>query len=508
MNGEKKAILAVDIGTTSTKTLAVDLSGRILSRRSISYPLHTPRPGYAEQDPDVIREAVLDGIAGTVREARLAPGDVLCVSFSSANHSLIPMDGHGNPLMSMITWADLRSVAQAERLKQSGAGLANYLRTGTPIHPMSPLSKLIWLREERPDLFAASRFFIGIKEFVLHRLFGEYVTDFSMAGGTGLFSVDSLTWDPQALELAGAREDQLPRLAPTTEILSGLRRETADRLGLSVNTPFVLGAQDGVLANLGIGAVEDGVWAVTIGTSSAVRGAVPKPFLEPEGRLFCYALTRDLWIAGGPSNNGAIVAQWITERLFPGRALEDVLPLAEDVPAGADGLLFLPLLSGERAPFWDARAKGVLFGLTLSHKETHMLRAAMEGVLFQIAAIAGLMERSGGKAREIRASGGFARSALWCRMLADMLGVPVRVPESVESSGLGAAQLGLYAMNGEQGPLWRWRDAGGAVYEPDPAPSAVYRDMLPFYLDLYERLKEPMSTADRLRSSAALRNHA
>lgn len=497
MNFDANIILAVDIGTTSAKALAVDASGRVLGRHSIGYPLLTPRPGYAEQDPDTIYEAVLDCMAAVVREGGWKADEILCVSFSSYNHSLILADREGRPLTPSITWADQRSAAQAERLREDGTGLNNYLRTGTPIHPMSPLPKLIWMREQRADLFASAYQFIGIKEYIFYRLFGQYVTEHSMASATGLFNLETLGWDPGALQLAGIREEQLPRIAPTTERISGLKPETAERLGLRTDTPFVLGGQDGVLANLGIGAVEEGMFAVTIGTSSAVRTAVSRPTLEPEGRLFCYALTQDHWIVGGASNNGAIVAQWITEKLFPGRSMEEVLPLAGDVAPGAEGLLFLPLLAGERAPFWDAYAKGVMFGLTLSHSEKHMLRAAMEGVLFQIAAIVSLMEQSGGKAREIRASGGFARSPLWCQMMADLLGVPVRVPESVESSGLGAAQLGLYAMEEGRGPLLRWRIEGGALYEPDPAAAAVYRDMLPFYLRLYDLLKEPMKESAR-----------
>lgn len=489
--------IAVDIGTTSTKALAVDLSGAIRQSHAIGYRLHTPQPGYAEQDADAMLEAVVDCVANVMRKGGWRARDVRCVTFSSANHSLILMDKQARPLTPVITWADLRSAAQAERLQSDGSGLRNYLRTGTPIHPMSPLPKLIWMREEQPALFGAAHQFIGIKEYIFHRLFGIYVTDYSMASATGLFNLSTLRWDAEALRLAGISEAQLPGLRPTTAVITGLKAFYAERMGLDADTPFVLGAQDGVLANLGIGAVEDGVAAVTIGTSSAVRTAAETPVLDPQGRLFCYALTERHWIVGGASNNGAIVAQWMSERVFRGRSMEEVLPLAGNVPPGADGLIFLPLLAGERAPFWDGYAKGVMFGLTLAHNEQHMMRAAMEGVLFQIAAIVSLMEQSGSKADEIRASGGFARSPLWCQMLADMLGVPVMVPESVESSGLGAAQLGLYAMEGCTGPLHRWPINAGTTYTPDPRTHEVYRQLLPFYLSLYDGLKTSMREADR-----------
>jgi gluconokinase len=498
MNQIEQVVIAVDIGTTSTKALAVDLSGAICQSHAIGYPLHTPQPGYAEQDPEQILEAVVECIAAVMRKGGWRAQQVRCVTFSSANHSLILMDRHGNALTPVITWADLRSATQAERLLADGSGLRNYLRTGTPIHPMSPLVKLLWMQEEAPDRFEAAHQFIGIKEYIFHRLFGIYVTDYSMASATGLFNLSTCRWDAEALQLAGIRDDQLPELRPTTDAVSGLKAVYAERMGLAADTPFVLGAQDGVLANLGIGAVEDGIAAVTIGTSSAVRTAVEVPVLEPRGRLFCYALTDRHWIVGGASNNGAIVAQWMAERVCRGRPMDEVLQMAASVPPGSDGLLFLPLLSGERAPFWDGHAKGVLFGLTLAHSEHHMIRAAMEGVLYQISAIVALMEQCGRPAREIRASGGFARSSLWCQMLSDMLGVPVTVPDSVESSGLGAAQLGLYAMDGCEGPLHRWKISAGTIYTPDSHAHEIYRQWLPFYLNLYHGLKANMREAERL----------
>lgn len=499
MSVDTKIILAIDIGTTSTKTLAVDPTGNIHGSHSIEYPLHTPSPGYAEQDPDVIYEAVLDGVANVMKKGGWKAEEIGCVTFSSANHSLIVLDASGLPLTPSITWADQRSAAQAERLLKDGTGLSIYLRTGTPIHPMSPLVKLVWMREERPELFYSAQQFVGIKEYILNKLFGIMIMDHSIASATGLFNLETLTWDSEALLLAGIREDQLPRLVPTTERIEGLNRAAAEHMGLGVDTPFIIGAQDGVLANLGIGAVEEDVLAVTIGTSGAVRTSVNRPTFDPEGRLFCYALTKDHWIVGGPSNNGAIVARWISDRLYPGKPIEEVLPLAADVPPGANGLLFLPLLSGERAPFWDAEAKGVMFGLTLAHVESDMLRAAMEGVLFQITAIVSLMKQAGGKPKEVRASGGFARSTLWCQMMADMLGVPVRVPDSIESSGLGAAQLGLYAMEGCRGSLLRWKEMNGSLYEPDQTNHRVYQELLPLYLSIYERLKEPMREITKLQ---------
>lgn len=505
MNDLTSCVLAVDIGTTSTKTLAIDPEGRVLAGRSAEYPLHTPKPGYAEQDPEEIFAAVLRTVRGVVNDAELKPEQVLCVSFSSAMHSLIAIDEDGRPLTPSITFADQRSAEQAERLNADGTGLDVYLRTGTPVHPMSPLVKLIWMREREPELLAKAKKWLGIKEYVLYRLFGRCVVDYSIASATGLFNLRELNWDAGALKLAGIGADRLPEPVPTTYKLTGLKTDFAERMGLSPDTPFVTGASDGVLANLGIGAAAPGLFGVTIGTSSAVRAMVDAPSLDPKGRLFCYALTENRWIVGGASNNGGIVAQWAAERLYPGKPMEAVIPLTESVPPGANGLLMMPLLSGERAPFWDANARGMWFGLKLAHREQHMLKAGLEGVLFQVRAIQSLLEERAGKPTRLLASGGFARSASWCQMAADLLGTPVAVPEIIESSGLGAAQLGYYALEDAKGPLLRWESAKAQVFEPNPERAAVYNELFPIYLGLYDKLKDSMKDLSGFERRQAIR---
>lgn len=503
MSGKAGIIIAVDIGTTGTKALAVGADGRVLNGHRAGYPLHTPKPGRAEQDPEAIFAAVAECIGRTVKDGGHAPEDILGVSFSCAAHSLILLDAEGRPLTPAVIWADTRSTKQTERLLRDASGLALYERTGTPVHPMSPLAKLLWFREEEPDLWRKAGLFAGIKEYIFLRLFGEAVTDHSTASGTGLVNLHNLDYDAEALALAGVGRERLPRILPTTARLSGLPRAMAEKLGLRPDTPFVLGAQDGVLANAGIGAMEEGTYAVTIGTSSAVRTAVRQPVLEPDGRLFCYALLPDEWIIGGPSNNGAAAVQWLAERLYPGRALEDILPLAEQVPPGADGLLFAPFLAGERAPVWDPRARGVLFGLTLAHRNEHFIRAAMEGVVFQVAAIAECIRRTGRPIREVRASGGFARSPVWCQMLADVLDAPVTVPPVVESSALGAAKLAHYALTDMASPPWRKPGgcdvpAGSSVYRPDAERAAAYRHLFPVFLGLYDSTKSAMRALDEI----------
>ncbi|AOZ94095.1 gluconokinase [Paenibacillus crassostreae] len=503
MNNEQNVVIAVDIGTTSVKTLVIDVAGQVKGVHSIGYPLDVPQADMAEQDPEHIFQAVVDGIQAVILSTGVEKDDILCVSFSSAMHSLIVMDEHHRPLTPSIIWADQRSVDAAEELITSGIGQSIYQSTGTPIHPMSPLTKLIWLQKNRPEIYKQASKFIGIKEYIFYRLFNEYTIDYSIASATGMFNIHQLAWDAQALQVTGVELHQLSEPVPTTHIIKGMVPEYASMIGINEGTPFVIGASDGVLANLGIGVMDSSEVAVTIGTSSAVRAVVRKPTLDPEGRLFCYALAEDYWIIGGASNNGGVALRWTVEQLFSDGAaplshqqLEQYtsfLEIAKQAPAGSNGLLFLPLLTGERAPFWDAKARGVYFGLSISHHKAHMLRAAMEGIIFQIGSIVSLMEGLSVTPSLIRASGGVLRSEIICQMMADVLGIPVEIPEVIESSGLGAAKLGLYAM----GMIDSLVDSSSSSknssqvrFEPNEQNHQIYQQLLPLYQQVYNQLKD------------------
>ncbi|OAS13562.1 gluconokinase [Paenibacillus oryzisoli] len=508
---QKPYIIAADIGTTSTKTLVINRDGQVLASHSIEYPLFTPAADRAEQDPDQIFDAVVHGIGAVVRKQDISPEQVLCVSFSSAMHSLIAVDEANKPLTQCITWADNRAAKYAEDLKQNGLGQQIYARTGTPIHPMSPLLKLKWFGEHEPALVQKTHKFIGIKEYVFAKLFGQYVIDHSLASATGLFNLEQLDWDEGALDYAGVTPKQLSTLVPTTHRVQGMSAAYAALMGLSAETPFIVGASDGVLANLGVGAFEPGVVAVTIGTSGAVRSVVNKPQTDPEGKLFCYALTENFWVVGGPINNGGIVFRWVRDQIATAEAEEarrmgmdpydHLTALAAEVGAGSDGLLFLPLLSGERAPYWNANARGVYFGLSLSHQKKHMIRAALEGVMFSIQAVATSLERMMGPATVIRASGGFARSEFWRQMMTDMLGTAVTVPDSIEGSGIGAALLGLLAM-GEIDDLshaHKWIGVGKA-HEVNENDYRVYQQLTSIYTSVYHQLKDQFDAITAFQS--------
>lgn len=491
-------MIGVDIGTTSTKAVVYTLDGQVVAHHAVDYPLLRPTPAAAEQDPQQIFDAVLETIAISRRgcpAAAAPPHEVVCVSFSAAMHSVIAVDAHGEPLTRSITWADNRAAAHAERIKAQPGGEGLYRRTGTPVHPMSPLAKLAWLRDEQPAVFAQAARFVGIKEYVFFRLFGQWIVDHSIASATGLLNLATLDWDDEALAVAGVRREQLSALVPTTRHVHGLNAALARRLGLDVDTPFVVGANDGVLSNLGVDAIAPGEVAVTIGTSGAMRAVVDRPLTDPAGRTFCYALTERHWVVGGPVNNGGIIFRWVRDEFAAAECetakrlgidpYEVLTRIAERVAAGAEGLLFHPYLAGERAPLWSADLRGSFFGLAMHHHKEHMIRAVLEGVIFNLYSILPAVESLVGPSRSIRATGGFARSGLWRQMMADVFDRDVVVPESFESSCLGAAVLGLYAL-GRVDSL----DAVGAMvgathrHSPIPRNVAVYRQLLPIFVAL------------------------
>jgi gluconokinase len=448
MGRQEDVVVGVDIGTTSTKAVAFTVDGEARATGRAGYELRSPHPGWEEQDARAVVAAVVEATAAAVREARGAGHGVAGLAFSAAMHSLIGLDGAGEPVTPLLTWADARAVPQARALRDAGDALALQRRTGTPVHPMSPMVKLRWFAEEAPEVAGRVAHWVGIKELVLRGLTGELAVDFGIASATGLFNLEAEEWDAGALACAGIDAHRLPAPVPTTTVLP-LTADGAAAVGLEAGIPVVIGCSDGPLANLGLGAIRPGAVACSIGTSGAVRAVVDAPRMDDRGRSFCYILDAGRYVVGGAINNGGIVLDWCGDALAPELeepAAEALLELAARVPAGSGGLLFLPYLLGERAPHWSGRPRGAYLGLTREHGRGHLVRAALEGVSLQLAVVLGSLDEAGIEVREIRATGGFARSPLWRSIVASAFGRPIGFAESPEGSALGAALLGMTAL--------------------------------------------------------------
>ena len=495
----KQYVIGVDIGTTSTKTVLFTKQGEVVQKRDINYPLRSPVLEAAEQDPEEIFDAVITTVRQVIQASQIEPASVLCLSFGAAMHSLIAVDAQGKPLTKSITWADNRSVKWAEKIKQQ-QGHEIYLRTGTPIHPMSPFIKITWLRHEHPELFKQAAKFISIKEYIFYRFFQKYVVDYSIASATGLLNLVDLAWDQEALSEAGISESHLSELVPTTHILQPIQAEYATQMGIKPDTPIVIGASDGVLSNLGVGAIAPGIVAVTVGTSGAIRAVSDRPIVDPQERLFCYALSEKHWVIGGAVNNGGIALRWVRDQLTDTEVraaqrlgkdpYELITMLAATVPAGSGGLIFHPYLMGERSPIWNADARGSYFGLNMSHTKAHLVRAVLEGIVYNLSLVLAALEDCIGKAERIQATGGFARSPFWRQMMSDVFDRAVTVPESFQSSALGAAVLGLYALK-EVSSLDVVLGMIGETHCHQPVAESVetYQKILPVYRSLLEKVQ-------------------
>lgn len=432
--------IGLDLGTTHIKAAAIHADGRVeyqAGRRN--HPVSAP-DGKSEQDPrEILRntEAALTEVLQHLEKSGLLP-QLNAIGLSAAMHGLMALDPHDAPLTHLWLWSDLRASVQARALRAQG-GLDIYGYTGVPVHPMSPLCKLCWMREEMPRVFSNAKMFLGVKEFVWFHLTGQFMSDISCASATGLLDIRRNQWHPPALEWAGIRAEQLPMpvLTTTRAIYAGNNQELRRLLG---KTPLVIGASDGALANIGSGATNPGQLAVTIGTSAAIRSVSSEPVFDEQMRTFCYRVDESRFIVGGASNNGANALEWLRRDVFESPLKPDAFArLAEEAPPGADGLLFIPYLQGERAPVWNPEVRGAFHGITSRHRQPHFVRAVMEGVLFNLKLIADAMNTP---IESLHASGGFANSRAWVQMLADIFQKPVYVQQGgVDASVLGAVEV-------------------------------------------------------------------
>ncbi|GAB2672120.1 gluconokinase [Thalassiella azotivora] len=478
-------VIGLDVGTTAVKCVAFGLGSPWRHVAVREYPLLEPEPGWQVQDPAAVLAAATDALARCAAAAGSA--DVVAVSVSTAMHGLVGLDADLRPVTPLVTWADGRAREEAAWLRTTDEAASLHRSTGTPLHPMSPLAKLLWFAQQEPATCARVRWWAGLKDVVLHRLTGTLVTELSSASGTGLLDLRSRTWHAAALDLAGVDAEQLPPVLPTTATL-GLDGPVAARVGLRRGTPVVLGAGDGPLGNVGTRALAPGTAGLSLGTSGAVRMVVPAPPADLDPALFCYAVTDDAWTVGGAVSNGGIVVRWAQQALAPDlvgasddgvEPDERVLQLAATVPAGSEGLVMLPYLLPERAPLWEPDLPGAYLGLRRGHTRAHLVRAAVEGVAGQLSTVVDALDRLQ-PVREVRATGGALRSPLWSSVLASTFDRPLVHTGDAEGSALGAAALGLLALGHvtslAAGAEALCPDGGdGRVTLPDPGDALVYR---------------------------------
>lgn len=484
-------LISIDIGTSSTRSVAFSTAGKMLYSKSVALTIENPQTAWQEQDAEVIFQAVLTTVKKVVQKLGVPP---LGVSISAVMHSILAVDESGKAITPLLIWADNRSEAYAAQLKETPLGKAIYQHTGTPIHPMSPLCKLAWWRDQEPATFQQAHKFVGIKEYVLFHLFGRWLIDYSIASATGLFDNQTHDWYAPALEFAGITLQHLSEPVPTTFISSDLKSVYVTQLGLDPHTPFVIGASDGCLANLGALILQPGDVNITLGTSAAVRTTGKAAVYDESERLFTYVLTENLYVTGGASNNGGIAYAWFSKHFLgenwsKKKALKKIKEIIK-IPAGSEGLVFLPYLTGERAPVWDAQARGIFFGITQNHTKAHFQRAVLEGILYNVLQIGKALEEVTGEIQTICVNGGLAEVDIVMQILADIFGKPAHRLDAEEGSAFGAFLLGMKAL----GLIGDFAEAKTMVgiekqFEPDEKNQVVYRHQFAVFVSLYPIFK-------------------
>ena len=453
---KKECIVTIEMGTNAVRIFAFNLTGEVIGETKGTYPTFHPQPDYSEQDPEQVFITMLYVLKNFLSERIHAEKyTVLMICFSAAMHSVLPIDKNGVPLGNAIIWSDNRGKNEASELKKTLFGKKIYQATGTPIHPMSPLIKITWIKNQDKALFKKTYKFLSIKSYIIQQLTGEYLIDFSLASATGLFNNRHLTWDADALDFAGINAARLPELVPVFYSPKKLKKEFQQSLGLPAGIRLIAGSSDGCCATLGAGVWSEGKATITVEDSGAMRVVGKKIIQDEKQRFFNYVLTEKYYVSGGPTNNGAVVFEWFAKQFGTFKqaydlenCMAELINDASKVPAGSDGLLFLPYLLGERAPIWNANARGVYFGLNINHEQRHFTRATIEGILFEIFSIGRTLEEHR-NIDSISVNGSFATIPLCSQIISDMFNKPVSICKNLNSVSLGsfllsATELGLY----------------------------------------------------------------
>lgn len=437
-------IIGVDMGSTSVKVLAANLKGEEYYASEGTYSIIETNIGYREQDSGILLKTTEDTISEVLKNIE---NPVRAFSFSSAMHSIIGISADGQPITPAIIWADKRSVSYAQELRQSEKGINIYKRTGAPIHAMLPLCKIAWIRDNQPDVFKNVYKFFSIKEYFFYKWFGIDVIDYSLASATGLFDINTLQWDDEALQFAGINSDHLSKPVPTTYVVKA-SPYVAQKFNIPVDTPFVVGASDGCLANLNASGLTDKEATLTLGTSGAIRVTVDQYKPDSKMRVFNYILTEKYRIIGGPTNNGGIVLDWLLEKFYPDfSSYEEILERIKAIPSGSEGLICVPYFYGERAPIWNEQETGRFYGVQSHHNRDHFARAALEGVIFNLLSISkGLESATFTRIEAIWADGGLTRSDFIVQLISDIFNLPVYLSASSHGADRGAVLLGAYAL--------------------------------------------------------------
>ena len=496
-------LLGLDVGTTGARAVAVDESGHLISEASSEYPLHTPHPGWAEQDPEDwwrgAKEA-LSEVAGQVEDQAVGIG------LTGQMHGSVFLNSSDEVIRPALLWNDQRTEKQCEKITEA-VGAERLIRiAGNPALTGFQAPKVLWLHDEEPENYENTSRVLLPKDYVRLKLTGEYATDASDAAGTLFLDVGKRNWSQEILDALEVPIEWMPTVHEGPENTGKLRENVANELGLPSGIPVAAGGGDNAAAAVGVGVVQEGVISSSVGTSGVIFAHTGEFTPDPSGALhaFCHAVPDAYHLMGVTLSAGGSLAWWhdtLDERFD----YEELSELAAQAPPGSEGLLFLPYLSGERTPHSDPAARGSFFGLTNRHDKSHMTRALMEGVIFSLRDSVEIMRELGTPIEQVRATGGGAKGELWRQLQADIYGLPIHRTTTDEGPAYGAALLagvaaGVYEDVQEASAQVELRD--GAT-EPEEENVRFYEEYYEVYRTLYPATYKQMH---RLSELAARKN--
>jgi len=485
--------LGLDISTTGAKALVIDRQGLVVSSASNPLTLSMPRPLWSEQDPAEWWQAMSASIRQALDQAHISGEQVSTIGLTGQMHGLVLLDKDGIVLRPAILWNDQRCEAECEEIRGRVGKQRLVEITGNDALTGFTAPKILWVQKHEPEIYARAHQILLPKDYIRYQLTENFAMDKADGSGTILFDLKRRDWSAEVLDLLGIPDGWLPKTFEGTELTGEVQPRAAELTGLKTGTPVIAGGGDQAAGGVGTGAVRDGIVALTLGTSGVVFAATASPLIEPAGRLhsFCHAVP-NYWHLMGVMLSAAGSLQWYRDSLAPLASFDELVAEASQVPAGSEGLLFLPYLSGERTPYPDPKARGAWVGLTLRHKRGHLTRAVLEGVSFGLKDSFALMQSVGlPSIEQVRVSGGGAKSQLWRSILADILGVELVTVNTTEGAAYGAAILAGVAGGA-------WPDVRTACDESikvigrvSPTETNVkrYEEMYQRYRELYPVLK-------------------
>ena len=483
--------LGIDSSTTATKALLMDTGGTVVGVASSEYSYETPHPLWTEQHPGLWWQGTVESIRQVLAQTGVQPDDIKGVGMTGQMHGLVLLDADGEVLRPALLWNDQRTGAECDQIREM-VGRERFIQiTGNDALTGFTAPKILWVRNNEPEIFAQVRQILLPKDYVRFKLTGEYASDRAGGSGTILFDLAARDWSPEVLEVLGIPAEWLPRTYEGTEVTGTLSAEAAQATGLKAGTPVFGGGGDQETGATGNGAVVEGVVSLNLGTSGVVFAAADRPIVEPEGRLhaFCHAVPGK-WHLMGVMLSAAGSLRWYRDTVAPGVGFDALLDPVAEVDPGSEGLLFLPYLTGERTPHPDPLARGAFVGLTVRHTQPHMTRAVIEGVAFGLRDSFELLKEVGlAEISQVRVTGGGARSPLWRQILADVFNAELVTVNTTEGSAYGAALLAATGAGAYPDMESACAAAIQITGSTAPGPeSRVYQEIYPLYRDLYPAL--------------------